>query len=88
MHGYQLMQEIGRHQGLTVKPGTLYPLLNRLELRGLIVGKWQISSRPTKTYGITAEGLKYLQEARAFASRLIAPRSRRRHRLSSVKGAA
>jgi len=71
MHGYGLMREIKSQHGVTVKSGTLYPLLRRLEQEGLIAGRWQERGRPTKTYGITAEGLRYLAQAKTMLRRII-----------------
>lgn len=58
-YGNQLMERIaGMTEGvLTVNPNTMYPLLRRLEARGLIEGQWEHPERRTRRfYSITAAG--------------------------------
>jgi PadR family transcriptional regulator, regulatory protein PadR len=58
-YGNQLMDRIaGMTEGvLTVNPNTMYPLLRRLEARGLIAGQWEHPERRTRRfYSITASG--------------------------------
>lgn len=66
-YGYQLIQELrDRSDGMfTLKEGTLYPILYRLEEESLIVSRW---SEPKgkevarKYYAITMDGRKTLEE--------------------------
>jgi len=58
-YGNQLMERIaGLTEGvLSVNPNTMYPLLRRLEQRGLLAGQWEHPERRTRRfYSITAEG--------------------------------
>jgi DNA-binding PadR family transcriptional regulator len=58
-YGNQLMERIaGMTEGvLTVNPNTMYPLLRRLEERGLIEGQWEHPERRTRRfYSLTADG--------------------------------
>jgi DNA-binding PadR family transcriptional regulator len=58
-YGNQLMERIaGMTEGvLTVNPNTMYPLLRRLEARGLIEGQWEHPERRTRRfYSITDAG--------------------------------
>jgi len=58
-YGNQLMERIaGMTEGvLSVNPNTMYPLLRRLEKRGLIVGQWEHPERRTRRfYSLTDEG--------------------------------
>jgi PadR family transcriptional regulator PadR len=58
-YGNRLMERIaGMTEGvLTVNPNTMYPLLRRLEARGLIEGQWEHPERRTRRfYSITAAG--------------------------------
>jgi DNA-binding PadR family transcriptional regulator len=58
-YGNQLMERIaGMTAGvLNVNPNTMYPLLRRLESRGLIRGDWEHPERRTRRYySLTAEG--------------------------------
>lgn len=66
-YGYQLIQELKQKGGerLTLKEGTLYPALYRLEEEGWIQSRWSEASdkEPAKKYyGLTAEGKQALQE--------------------------
>ncbi len=55
-YGYAMVRAI-RELGYEVEENTLYPLLRRLEKRGLVRGKWDVSEeRPRKFYSVTAEG--------------------------------
>ena len=61
-HGYDLAQQTG------LKSGTLYPLLMRLETRGLLESDWHESPEPGRpplhAYRLTPQGRA---AARAFA---------------------
>ncbi len=67
MYGYQLISELKTlsHELFTLKEGTLYPILYRLEDDGLLVSEWsQPSGKETskKYYKITKEGQETLIE--------------------------
>jgi PadR family transcriptional regulator, regulatory protein PadR len=58
-YGNQLMERIARmtENVLTVNPNTMYPLLRRLEARGLIEGQWEHPERRTRRfYSLTDAG--------------------------------
>jgi DNA-binding PadR family transcriptional regulator len=56
MYGYAMVKRLEEKE-YTLEENTLYPLLRRLEKKGLIKGKWDVSKdRPRKFYAITAEG--------------------------------
>lgn len=58
-YGNQLMERIASVTAgvLSVNPNTMYPLLRRLEGRGLIEGHWEHPERRTRRlYSITGEG--------------------------------
>jgi len=72
-YGNQLMERIaGMTEGvLTVNPNTMYPLLRRLEARGLIEGQWEHPERRTRRfYSITHAGrgeyARLVEEVRPF----------------------
>jgi DNA-binding PadR family transcriptional regulator len=72
-YGNQLMERIaGMTEGvLSVNPNTMYPLLRRLEQRGLIEGQWEHPERRTRRfYSITGHGQaeyeRLLEEVRPF----------------------
>jgi PadR family transcriptional regulator PadR len=56
MYGYSMVKQL-EEKGYALEENTLYPLLRRLEKKGLINGKWDISTdRPRKFYALTEEG--------------------------------
>lgn len=66
VYGYRLIKEINRRSRgfFHLKEGTVYPLLHKLESKGLIEGRWQKLPNGTKRrcYGITERGRKALRE--------------------------
>jgi len=55
-YGYLMLKSFER-LGYSVEEPTLYPLLRRLESRGLIRSEWEIrEGRPKKFYVLTREG--------------------------------
>jgi PadR family transcriptional regulator PadR len=72
-YGNQLMERIaGMTAGvLSVNPNTMYPLLRRLESRGLIRGDWEHPERRTRRYySLTDDGRaeyeRLVEEVRPF----------------------
>ncbi len=56
MYGYAMVKQL-ETRGYEVEENTLYPLLRRLEKKGLIKSKWDVSKdRPRKFYVVTKEG--------------------------------
>jgi PadR family transcriptional regulator, regulatory protein PadR len=64
LHGYGIAQAIRRNSetAFAVEAGSLYPSLQRLELKGLIAAKWEISerNRRARVYRLTPAGRKAL----------------------------
>ena len=63
LHGYAIMQQIKDIPGLGISEGSLYPLLSRLRMLGLIASRrWEPSPEgpPRKIYSITARGRQLL----------------------------
>lgn len=55
-YGYSLVTMLG-DKGVQVEPGTLYPLLRRLEKQGLLDSKWDTKeARPRKYYLLSNTG--------------------------------
>ena len=72
-YGNQLMERIaGMTEGvLNVNPNTMYPLLRRLEARGLIEGQWEHPERRSRRfYSLTRKGRaeykRLVEEVRPF----------------------
>ncbi len=55
-YGYALVEELNA-AGLSIEPGTLYPLLRRLESQGLLSSEWETSGpKPRKYYMRSGQG--------------------------------
>jgi PadR family transcriptional regulator PadR len=67
-HGYEIAKLIDQRSNgvLQFHVASLYPLLYRLEKRGLIAGTWveKAGERRRRFYKLTAEGQKVLNEQR------------------------
>ncbi|WP_209476505.1 PadR family transcriptional regulator [Thermococcus stetteri] len=62
--GSIMMEELKRH-GYNVSPGTIYPLLHRMEEMGLLKSKWEVKNRKrVRLYRATSKGEELLEEAR------------------------
>jgi PadR family transcriptional regulator, regulatory protein PadR len=66
LHGYGIarrIEQVSRSQ-LSVKYGTLYPALLKLEQEGYVTADWRLSdnNRRAKFYSITRAGKKQLQK--------------------------
>jgi DNA-binding PadR family transcriptional regulator len=66
-HGYGILQKYKDRVGKKISPGTVYPFLQQLQLKGLIsVESQMIGSKEKKLYSLTDEGRRY---ARAMFKR-------------------
>lgn len=55
-YGYSLVTKLSE-KGIQVEPGTLYPLLRRLEKQGLLESEWDTNeARPRKYYLLSSMG--------------------------------
>jgi DNA-binding PadR family transcriptional regulator len=68
-YGYQIIQDLNALGDglLAMGEGTVYPVLHRMEERGLIVAAWRVSEagRRRKYYRITPRGRKSMAENQA-----------------------
>ena len=69
MHGYALIQEIGKTHQRPVSAGLIYPTLQELGDIGYVSSE---ESEGKKTYSLTSEGRKYLEENSEVVERLKA----------------
>lgn len=69
MHGYGIARWIEQitNDELLVEEGSLYPALHRLQARGLVTSRWEISdtNRRVKTYTLTDRGRQQLRAERS-----------------------
>jgi PadR family transcriptional regulator PadR len=67
-HGYEIGKLIEQRSGgkLHFRIGSLYPILGRLEDRGLLTGRWieRAGDRRRRYYKLTAAGRKVLTQER------------------------
>ena len=74
-HGYDIGKRIESGSGgrLTFRIGSLYPILVRLEDKGLITGRWieKSGERRRRYYKLTAEGRKALARERSLWNEFV-----------------
>jgi PadR family transcriptional regulator, regulatory protein PadR len=67
-HGYEIGKMIEMRSGgqLRFRIGSLYPMLSRLEGKGLIIGRWveREGEKRRRFYRLTAEGRRVLAQQR------------------------
>lgn len=67
-HGYEIAQQIADRAvgAISFRPASLYPVLYRLERRGLIAGRWveKAGQRRRRYYRLTPEGRRTLAAQR------------------------
>lgn len=75
MHGYGIAEHIRQmsDEVLHVEEGSLYPALQRLQLRGLIASEWghSINNRRARYYRLTRAGRRQLGESESSFARLV-----------------
>lgn len=66
-YGYDIVQALSIDEGLVIKEGTIYPILNRLSSDGLVAAEWRPSPQgpQRKYYRLTPEGRARLERLRA-----------------------
>jgi len=76
MHGYAIAQHIGRisEDVLRVEQGSLYPALERLQLKGWVTSAWRKTptGRQARYYTLTASGRRQLGEKVSQYDRMAA----------------
>ena len=75
-HGYAIAQHIKRlSQGaLSVEEGSLYPALQRMQVKGWVAATWKLSptGRKARYYRLTAAGKRQLGQEEADFERSVA----------------
>ena len=71
-YGYELVKELSQVPGMGLTEGTLYPLMSRLRLAGLVSTRLEESSSgpARKYYYLTSEGLRTLETMNVFLETL------------------
>lgn len=71
-YSIEIIEQLSEHPALTATPGTVYPLLARLDKAGKVATRWAESSGgpPRKYYRLTVEGRAALAEGAAAWSAL------------------
>ena len=71
-YGYDLVKELSEAPGLGLSEGTLYPLMSRLRVSGLVNTRLEESSSgpARKYYTLTPEGRRTLRAMNAFLEKL------------------
>ncbi len=71
IYGAQIREELGRH-GYRLSPGTLYPMLKRLEVDGYLERQSRVVMGKVRNYyTITERGREALNEARNKIRELV-----------------
>jgi PadR family transcriptional regulator PadR len=63
-YGYDIMKKLSQepYDSLQVEPSTTYPLLRRLEKRGILEGRWSdASGKRRRLYYVTRDGRRILR---------------------------
>jgi len=73
-HGYEILKLLEERSDGLLKfhIGSVYPILYRLEKRGLIQGEAEDDTRRRRTYRITGEGRKVLKRHRSSWREIVA----------------
>ena len=62
-HGYAIIRALSSHSGgaFDLAEGTIYPILHRLERRGLLASRWSVvGGRRRRVYRLTPSGRREL----------------------------
>ena len=74
LYGFEILERMTGF-GLSMKEGTLYPLLNRMTVDGILASVWETKAskgHPRKFYSITERGKRVLGEMRSEFDRMTA----------------
>lgn len=69
IYGLWMLRELAEH-GHTLSPGTLYPLLSRMESNGWLRSRSEGGAKERKNYRITSAGRKLLKQLRSEVEQL------------------
>jgi len=69
VHGHWMVEELHRH-GYRISPGTLYPMLSRMEKRGWLKAAEPKRAKGARVYRLTARGRDVLKQIRRSLAEL------------------
>ncbi len=73
LYGFDLIERL-KEADLDLKEGTLYPLLNRMTVDGVLKAVWEtenVKGHPRKFYSLTKDGAKLLEGMKAEFGQMI-----------------
>jgi len=71
LYGLEIIRFLENHSSMALAEGTIYPILNRLKMEGMLTSEWveAEAGHPRKYYSLTDAGLQRLhQMAEAWTS--------------------
>ena len=73
-HGYEMVQELKKVEGLTLREGNIYPILARLQTDGLVESATEAGTDgpPRKYFTLTDRGRQMLTEMNSHWNTIIA----------------
>jgi PadR family transcriptional regulator, regulatory protein PadR len=78
LYGLEILRRLEKDSGLLVSEGTVYPLLSRLKMLGLVRSEWVESDagHPRKYYALTAPGKQRAVQMAAMWARFASSMSK------------
>jgi PadR family transcriptional regulator, regulatory protein PadR len=78
LYGLEILRRLEKDSGLLVSEGTVYPLLSRLKMLGLVRSEWVESDagHPRKYYALTAAGKQRAVQMAAMWARFASSMSK------------
>jgi len=73
LYGFELLELLEKAE-LSVKEGTLYPILNRMTIDGMLASVWETQNptgHPRKFYSLTREGKRALDSMQEEFEKLV-----------------
>ncbi|HEY4902566.1 MAG TPA: PadR family transcriptional regulator [Candidatus Sulfotelmatobacter sp.] len=87
LYGLEILRRLESDSDLIVSEGTVYPLLSRLRILGLVRGEWveAEAGHPRKYYALTAAGRRRALEMRGIWTRFSSSMSKLLHPLGKER---
>lgn len=73
LYGFDLLEKLAEFD-LQLKEGTLYPMLNRMTVDGVLQSVWEtenLKGHPRKFYSLTKDGVKQLEDMKDEFEKLV-----------------